>query len=206
MITLHNIEQRSDEWFAIRTENPFTASNAQAIATAGKGLETLAWEALTSRYRLGNPETYTNAHLERGIALESEARAFYEAFTYTTVEEIGFVTNSKYKMAGASPDGLVEDGLVEIKCFDDVKFFKLYAQSKHGNFDVESQYQWQMQMQMLITERDWCDYVIYNENFEQPIIIQRIGKDLDAQEKLTAGLKEGVKLLTKLEKQINEKI
>lgn len=200
---LHNIEQRTEAWFELRKAHPLTASNAQAIATGGKGLETLAWEAVTAKYRLTPAEGYTNGHMERGVELEATAREFYEAITLQSVEEVGFVTNSKYPLAGASPDGFAGDGLVEIKCFDDTKFFRLYAQSKHSDFEVESKYMWQMQMQMLVTGRKWCDYVIFNENFETPIILQRVEKDEEKQAKIVEGLQKGLELLNKIEKDLH---
>lgn len=201
-IVVHNVEQRTPEWHALRAKYPLTASNAYPIATNGKGLETLVWEAITRKYALTHKEALTNEHLERGVALESTARMYYEASTFNPVQEVGFVTNSAVSsVAGASPDGLVgADGLVEIKCPDDTKFFKLfYEQTKLRPVSVETPYAWQMQMQMLITERAWCDYVVYNENFTVPLLIQRVYADKDMHAKLVAGLMKGQALLEEIE-------
>ena len=120
---IHDVIQQSDEWFALRLQYPLTASNAQAIGNNGKGLETLVWTVLADKHSIAEKERFSNKDTERGNELESQARAIYEMEYKLTVQEAGFVTNDKIsKVAGASPDGLVEDdGLLEIKCFDDAK-------------------------------------------------------------------------------------
>ena len=40
---IYNVEQKSDEWLRLRS-GKLTASNAQVIATGGKGLQTLCLE------------------------------------------------------------------------------------------------------------------------------------------------------------------
>jgi putative phage-type endonuclease len=189
---IHNIEQGSAEWFAVR-KLKLTASKADAIATAGKGLETLCLELVAEAYSKAEPERYTNEAMERGNQLEAEARGMYEALNdFLQVQEVGFVEYSKF--VGCSPDGLVgDDGLVEIKCPQD----KTYA-----NYliigDIDSKYAWQMQMQMLITGRKWCDYVVYNPNFKRSCIIVRVEADKEKQEKLLAGFKKGEEILKQM--------
>ena len=105
---LHNVQQKSHEWFALRLQYPLTASEAQAIGNNGKGLLTLCWEKMAEKYSINEKERYTNHHLERGVELEPLARSLYELETGNTVTEIGFVTNEDISpIAGASPDGLV---------------------------------------------------------------------------------------------------
>ena len=113
---IHNVEQRTPEWFELRKNHFLTASHAQAIGTGGKGLETLVWDKLAERYSSEPKEQFTNGDTERGNELEGEARGFYEALTFNSVEEVGFVTNQKVSfLAGASPDGFIgTDGLVDI--------------------------------------------------------------------------------------------
>jgi putative phage-type endonuclease len=194
---LHNdIIQGSDEWFAIRKQYPLTASNAQAIGNQGKGLETLCYDKMAERYSKGIKEQYTNEHTERGQILEDEARTIYEMETGNKVTQVGFVTNEEIsKVAGASPDGLVnEDGLIEIKCFADTKHFKMILEG----LKPEPQYVWQMQMQMLITEREWVDFVAYNPNYEKSILVTRVVQDKVMQEKIKTGLVIGEKILNEI--------
>jgi hypothetical protein len=188
---IHKIKQKSDEWFELKKQYPFSASKAQAIANAGAGLETLVDEAIIGIHSTGQKEIYTNGHLERGNELEEQARSIYELEKGVTVEEVGFVTEEEYSYAGVSPDGLVnEDGLTEIKCLaDNVYLKKLYAIAETNDFKVDTGHEWQMQMQMLFTKRKWCDYVLYNPNFKKSILIKRVMADPVKQEKIKTGLK-----------------
>lgn len=198
-----NIQQKTPEWFALRLKYPLTASEAQAIANQGKGLETLVWEKMTERFSIADKERYSNKDLERGVELEPLAREMYELETGNKVEEVGFVINEKVSnVGGASPDGIIvaQNGLLEIKCFDDKKHFQMIMDLKEkGDFKIESQYEWQMQMQMLFTETDWCDFVAYNPNFKESLLIKRVYIDKEKQEEIIKGLKQGEKLINKIQ-------
>lgn len=199
---VHNVEQGSDEWFELRKQYPLTASNAQAIGNNGKGLETLCWEKLAEKYSNADKEIYSNKDMERGNELEPLAREMYELETGNTVIEVGFITDDSIStVGGASPDGLVNnDGLIEIKAFADTKHFKAIIEQKNtGTFTIESQYIWQMQQQMLFTGRDWCDFVAYNPNYLQSLLIQRVECDTVMQDKIKEGLEKGAAILKEIE-------
>jgi hypothetical protein len=53
-------------------------------------------------------------------------------------------------------------------------------------------------MQMMLTCRDWCDFVVYNPNFDNEIIIKRITKDIKKQEDLIKGIKLGEKRIKEI--------
>lgn len=195
------VEQKSDEWFALRNKYPLTASEAQAIGNQGKGLETLVWEKLAERYSNGDKERYTNKDLDRGIELEPLARDMYELQTGNKVHEVGFVINEKISsVGGVSPDGIItgQNGGVEIKCFEDKKHFKNIV----NGLEIESQYMWQMQMQMLFTGWEFVDFVTYNPNFKQNLLIKRVFPDNEMQEKIMEGLKKGEELIKEIENKI----
>jgi putative phage-type endonuclease len=196
---IHQISQRSDEWFEIR-RGKMTASNAQAISANGKGLETYIIGLLAEKYS-NNREHYTNGDMDRGVELEEAARMTYE-LEYEKVEEVGFIEMDEH--CGCSPDGLVgDDGGVEIKCVNDVNFFKLMVD---GEKAIESKYKWQVQMCMLVSGRKWWDLVVYNPNFEKNLIVVRMEKDLVMQEKLIIGIEKGKKLIKDLEMRYAEKL
>lgn len=199
-VKIHDVVQKSPEWFALRKQYPLTASKAQAIGNNGKGLETLCYEKLAEAYSSGVVEDISNRHTERGVELEPQARSLYELETGVTVKEVGFITNNKVSsVAGASPDGLVvKDGLLEIKCFDDAKHFKMTIQG----LEIESQYVWQMQMQMLITERKWCDFLAYNPNYEKSLLIKRVDADNEMQKAIIEGLKKGEEIIKEIKSKI----
>ncbi len=205
MRKIHNVEQQSEEWFALRKQYPLTASNAQAIGNNGKGLETLIWEKLSEKYSSADKETFSTKDTDRGNELEPQARELYMLETGNEVEEIGFITDKSIStVGGASPDGLVgKDGNLEIKCFADTKHFKAIIDfRKTGTFEIESQYIWQMQMQMLFTGRDWCDFLAYNPNYAQSLLIQRVPANADMQQKIRDGLKKGEEIINEIEKNL----
>lgn len=180
-----NFEQGTPEWEKIRL-GKFTATNGQAVATAGKGLETLCFEK-ASEILSGVPakEPYTNKDLERGKELESIARANYEITQGQTVKTVGFAEMNEW--VGCSPDGLVgEDGLIEIKCQNNPMFVKTKYEGK-----PESGYVWQMQFQMWVCEKKWCDFVVFNEHFDENIVF-RIDRDETKINKIISGVEVGI--------------
>lgn len=205
MLVIHNVEQGSDAWFELRNKYPLTASKAQAIGNQGAGLETLCWENLAEKYSSAVKEQYVNEDLERGNELEPIARSLYELQTGSDVKTIGFITNEDIsKVGGASPDGTVdEEGLLEIKAFANTKHFKAIAElNSTGSFKIEPRYIWQMQQQMLFGDKNWCDFLAYNPNFEQSLLIQRVFADKEMQDKILEGLKKGEELLKEIENKI----
>jgi putative phage-type endonuclease len=101
-------------------------------------------------------EGFTNSHMDRGIELEPLARAAYEFKQGVTVTEVGFVDHPSIYMSGASPDGIVDDGLVEIKCPTAANHVDTLLSGK-----APSKYIPQMQWQMACTGAKWCDFVSY---------------------------------------------
>lgn len=183
---IHTMPQGSDEWHAIR-KGKMTASHAQEIGNNGKGLDTYIIKLMADYFSSGEYEGYKNSHMERGTELEPVARSMYELETGQTVEEVGFVEHSDY--AGCSPDGLIgEDGGIEIKCHDDTAHFKFIL---NGQKEIDSKYLWQIQANLLMTGRKWWDYIAYNPNFEQSLLVFRIHPDAAMHDKLKEGLKSG---------------
>jgi len=190
---IHNVEQNTPEWFLLR-KFKLTASNAQAIASNGKGLNTLCLELVAGGLSKAAQENYTNDNMQRGINLEAEARIVYEFETGSQVKQVGFITLDEY--TGCSPDGLIgEDGLIEIKCKNDKNHFLQLVEGESG---IESSYIWQMQMQMYVTGRKWCDFVCYNPNFDKNFLCYRINRDEDKIKKIIEGIENGKKLIKEL--------
>jgi len=194
---IHQMEQGSDEWFDIR-KLKMTASNAQAIATAGVGLETYITNLVSEYLSSAEKEKFSNEHTERGNELEETARALYELEKGEKVEEVGFVELDEY--IGCSPDGLIgEYGGLEIKCPSDSVYFKQIISDS-----IPMNYVWQVQMNLLITGRNWWDLMFYNPNFERNMIIYRILPSEDAFEKLKNGFGKGKKLIKEYLKKYNK--
>ena len=169
--------QRTQGWFLDRLGYA-TASKFKAILAKGKGgapsatrksyIAQLVCDILT-----GKPgESFCNAAMQRGTDLEPFAKMAYEERTGIIVQEVGFIKHATLR-AGASPDGLADEGMIEIKCPD---------QSTHQETllcGMDSGHMPQVQGQMWITGRPWNDFVSYDDRFppEMQLYIQRIFRD-----------------------------
>lgn len=184
-----NCEQGSFEWLLARC-GKFTATDASEVKTAGKGLETLSCEK-AAEIKSGKPEIITaSPAMLRGKELEPLARACYCESTGQEVKEVGFVVLDDF--TGCSPDGLVgEDGLIEIKCKTQAHHFFAVA-----NRWIDPKHYAQMQFQLLVTGRKWCDYVLYNPDFEEhPMWVCPVKRDEEFISRLEAGLQKGRELI-----------
>lgn len=193
---IHNVEQLSPQWFELRAKK-LTASHAKTIKTNGAGLETYVYNKLAAYYSSAEKEMYTNVDIQRGIDLEPQARAIYELVNDVEIEEVGFVELNEY--VGCSPDGLLPDKGIEIKCHKDEKHFRLALNSQ-----IDDAYYWQMQMCMLICERDSWDYVAYNPNFKESLVVINVKANKDDQEKLLKGFETGKKLIKQITEQYEQ--
>lgn len=188
---IHNFEQRTDEWYAIR-KGKMTASNAETIIANGKGLETYIYNLMAEYYSSAEKENYINADMQRGIDLEPEAKIEFQFYTGLDIKEVGCVELNEYILA--SPDGLIgDDGLIEIKCPNDSIYFKLLLSN-----NIKPEYIAQMQMQMYVTDRQYCYFVSYNPNFEKSLYIKKINRDEEMIDKLKKGLERGTQLIKEI--------
>lgn len=155
---MSTINQGSQEWHELRL-GKITASRisdviaqiktGEAASRADYRIE-LVCERLT-----GKPtESYINADMERGTELERFARAWYEVETGKFVRQVAFVDHPSIEMSGASPDGIIDDGLIEIKCPKAKTHIKYILDDK-----VPSKYMPQMAWQMACTGAKWVDFV-----------------------------------------------
>jgi predicted phage-related endonuclease len=193
-----NLIQGTDEWFKIKV-GKFGSTDANTVSVNGKGLETACFDKAAEIITGEIPQGYTNENMERGIKLESSARLLYELKTGNSVQEVGFIEYSDF--VGGSPDGLVgDDGILEVKCPTNRVFVQFLCDRK-----IKKDYFFQMQHLMFITDRKWCDYVVYNENLDR-IEITRVERDEKAIEKIKVGLEAGEKKIKSiLERVKNDK-
>lgn len=197
----HNIIQGTEEWINIR-KMAMTASHAQAIAAQGAGLNTYIMKMMEEYYFNGERPNFTNEHIERGNELEPEARMLYAINNEVEVKEVGFIEYSEF--VGCSPDALVgDDGLLEIKCPDNDKYFKHLV---NGEKAIDSTYKMQMQMQLLVSGRKWCDYMAYNKNYEKSSFIHRFYPDKEIFKKLLIGFEIGEEKIKSIKKSIEKNL
>ena len=183
---MSDIEQGTDEWFAIRCGKVTASRVADVIATTKSGYSAsranyeaqLICEILTGK----SAESYSNAAMQWGTETEPLARAQYELKTGNMVNQVGFVVHPIIKQAGASPDGLIgEDGCIEIKCPNTSTHLDTLLSQK-----VPSKYITQMTWQMVCTGRKWCDFLSYDPRLPEnlQLYIERIELDEDYAKKL----------------------
>ena len=162
-------EQRTPEWASARL-GLLTASNlGDAFATTKSGFSTsrrnlklrLVLERLTGK---SQESGYTNAAMERGVLLEPEARAAYEADSGLLVDTVGFIAHDDL-LTGASPDGLIgQDGGLEIKCpgaAAHLDFLKTNV--------IAHDYRLQMAHALWLTGREWWDFCSFSPDFPEPL-------------------------------------
>ena len=190
---IHNFEQVSPEWFAIR-KGKMTASHAQAIGNAGKGLLTYINSLMAEFYSSGKPDQFISIDIKRGNELESQARSIYELKKGITVQQVGFIEADEF--SGCSPDGLIsEDGGIEIKCPNDEVYFQYLLEGAEA---IDTKYIWQIQMSLLISDRKYFDFIAYNPNFKETIFIHRVERDTEKLEKLKIGLAKGAEMIKEI--------
>jgi len=148
-------EQNSEEWFQDRLGIP-TASSFKHVLAKGEGktrrtyMLKLISEMITGQRSPG----FSNVHTERGHEYEDEAATAYELIKGCDTKKTGFIKND---FCGCSPDRLVDDnGLVEIKTRLSHIYLEVLLAGK-----VPSPDKAQVQGQIMVTEREWCDYVCY---------------------------------------------
>ena len=135
--------------------------------------------------------------MKYGIESEPEAIKKYEEQTNSVVATSGLWVNPKYPFLGCSADGLVDqDGIIEIKSLKIFKFNTIDSIILPGQTSVPKDtisrqcftlddgqcelkrshdYHYQIQMQLLVTERNFCDFILYAKN--GPVSIERIFRD-----------------------------
>lgn len=165
MITIHDCEQGSADWHAIR-DGLITGSMAEKLLT---GMGDLDYARNAESKFTGNFAT------QRGHVLEDRAIALYEKIYKTIVARPGFITNDKYTSCGYSPDGLDVDDqpgvwyrshlgtLLEVKCFYEKKHMEIFD----GHIPVKVMAQ--IQFGLMICELKQARLIIYNPDIPEPL-------------------------------------
>lgn len=173
------MEQRTDEWFAARLGKVTASRIGDIMAKTESGYsaarKNYMAQLLCERLTGMREDIFVSATMQRGTDLEAKARATYILTNGDLVEEIGFVEHPNIEMAGASPDGLVnDDGLIEIKCPNTATHLEFMRTKK-----PKSEYILQMQWQMACTGRSWCDFVSYDDRLPEKFAFRSIRLERD---------------------------
>lgn len=196
------MDQRSPDWFKARLGKVTASRVADVVAKTKSGvsasrtnyLAQLICERLTETVAEG----YTSVEMQWGTDQEPYARAAYSAKVGELVEEVGFIDHPTISGAGASPDGLVAEGLVEIKCANTSTALDWILSGK-----PPTKYITQMQWQMACTNRPWCDFVSYDPRLPENLrlLVIRVDRDDDRIKELEQEVKE---FLQELDDKVNK--
>lgn len=180
-----DFEQGSDEWLAARC-GLLTASEMKLIITpklkvaSNEKEKTHLYELLAQRITKYVEPQYVSDAMLRGQVDEIAARDMYSE-NIAPVTQVGFVTNDKWGFTlGYSPDGFVgDDGLIEAKS----RVQKFQARTLIECLEEQKcpeEFMLQIQTGLLVSERQWCDFITYSAGM--PMAVIRIYPDPDVHE------------------------
>jgi len=172
------VEQRSSEWHQMRLGKVTASRVADILAKTKTGpsasrqnyLIELALQRTTGVVQ----ESYSNSAMEWGTQTEPQARVAYEVATHNFVDQVAFVDHPTIPNFGCSPDGLVGEGLIEIKCPNSATHWE-YFKAK----EPPKKYFIQMQAQMACTGAKWCDFVSFDPRMPErsQLLIVNVPRD-----------------------------
>lgn len=175
--TVHDVEHRSDDWFKLRLGRLTSSRAADAFRYRRDGKEAasrenlrvkLAVERITGEW--SSEGEWSSAPMQRGLDMEADALAAYEAETGNLTTPAGLVV-AEDVMAAASPDSMVNDfeGIVEAKA---------PLQKTHYNYlksgKIPGDYLAQVRHLLWVTGAEWCDWFSWCPSFPEPIRLQLI--------------------------------
>jgi len=158
-LTIFDCAQNSPEWFACRSGIPTASEFSKLIGvrkdakdkvTRRKYMLKLAGEIITGE----TVEGYSNFHMERGHAMEDEARNLYAFMHDAAPQRVGFVRNGK---KGCSPDSFLGDaGILEIKSKQPDLLIDCLLKD-----EFPPEHRAQCQGALWVCEREWIDIACY---------------------------------------------
>ena len=185
---IHNCEQYSEEWWALRAGVPTASRASEIITPTGKPstqYKALVNSMIAESLGVSSDDKEPTEWMQRGTELEPEARRYYELESGRDVVEVGFITNDKYTglPVGCSPDGIIDPftnrgGDPDFKCGFEVKCPKpethigyllagglpaYYLPQIHWSMCVSRVTRWVFmsyhpELEPLIVEVEWDDY------------------------------------------------
>lgn len=187
-VTYHaNFDQGSEEWLQARC-GLLTASEVKLILTptlkVANNDKTRAhvWEIAAQRITRYVEPHYVGDDMLRGHEDEVRARLAYAEMVGDTadVRECGFITSTEHGFTlGYSPDALVgDDGLIECKSRRQKYQVQTIIQG------VPDEHVLQLQTGLIVTGREWIDYVSYSGGM--PMAVIRVEPDAEVQAAIIA--------------------
>lgn len=177
---LENISQGSPEWLRLKL-GVISASNASKVVAKKDSDTRLTYMAeLAAQVCTGIMEEINSKYLDWGNQNEDAARSHYEFANDCEIVQVPFVFKDSSFREGCSPDGLVGEKGVEIKCpYNSVHFIKFFTEDK-----IKSEYIYQYQYCLRILGGDEWDFVQFDPRMKKnPMKTLLVKRDPEIQAK-----------------------
>lgn len=220
-ITLHDCEQGSDEWWALRVGAPSVSSLSRILTPSQLGYSTGARgyiSDLVGERMLGSVMDRDGGSIwtEYGKEGEDFGRKWYSWFYDVDVRQVGSITTEIVRTDSegepvqgedgfvtdtflGSPDGLVgSDGIVEIKCPKATTHMQYLTKHK----DLSNEYWLQTQGYLFLTGREWCDLISFNPDLPKKRV--RVLPDPKVQEMIERQLQRFFREMATCWRKLNE--
>ena len=161
-------KQGSPGWHAQRV-GMITSSRASGVLGRSKyATPDDVMREMVRGYFNKESEIIDNIAMKWGRDHERQAVYEYEEKSGNFVISSGFVDSPDVDFLGGSPDGLIDDeGLIEVKC----PFYR-----QRIDIAKEPTYFDQVQLLLNVTQRTWCDFVVWKPS---GLDIQRVDLDIN---------------------------
>ena len=166
------MEQGTQEWLEARLGCPSGSGFSKLITASGtpsSSAESYINDLIAELITGESTPFHVTEWMQRGTELEPFARMNYELETDREVTEVGFCMHDILR-CGVSPDGLVGDGGIEIKCPKPSTHVKYLRNGK-----LPSEYKAQVMGCLWITGREWWDFMSYHP--QMPNLLIRVHRD-----------------------------
>ncbi|XP_046744287.1 uncharacterized protein LOC124410167 [Diprion similis] len=125
---------------------------------------------------IGSSKIRDTEAMERGRRLEKEVIKLLKEMLKTNIEDCGLLVGARFPVIGASPDGVGDDFVVEIKCPMTRKAESRYIAANH---QIAKKFLAQIQLQMFMKQVKKGFFCIANHDFETSHKIRLICVDYD---------------------------
>lgn len=194
---IHKCEQNTKEWWELHRGIASASSFDRIITPKKRELSTshreliaelIAQRLLPNRSMI--PATFISQAMTDGMAMEPEARRWYEFERNVEVEQVGFITTDDGRF-GCSPDATIhaQNGGLELKC----PLPKTHVSYLLAGI-LPPEYYCQVHGELFVTGFDWIDFVSYCPGMPRQFMI-RVTPD-DFTTALAERLEEFYKLYT----------
>ena len=173
-----DVEQGSDEWFAARVGVASASNFAKIITPTGKkSTQCKAYmnQVIAEKLMGHKIETHQSEAMTRGIEMEQEARDWYEFETGESAAEVGLVYLNDDKRVSCSPDGLLNDKGLEIKCPLPHTHIEYLLKG-----EIPGKYIPQVQGSMLVTGLKEWDFVSYHPELKPLLVTVQADEEYQA--------------------------